>query len=543
MRFKRRKTLTAGWVLAAIVLYVLARMVTGPSYHWKSLDTWLAAYDAGPKAAVEADTAIRAIGSAAVPELLKLMRATNHFGPPHLARKRGVRINVKSGTVAPPAPTTVAYFTLNGATGMTTVFLPGSTNVGAILGLSRLGVGSPSIIFAGAGLITNRVPGNSSLAQIAVPGYAQTAAAMFVDRHTPFHFERRWIQSNQQWGNVLAAFQALGPLGEPAIPELARLIHGMNDGPPLPLRTNSILASSLLVPSQPFQIAPAEVFQFASRANSGGARLLAEDPYFGDWRPFAGQKFLDGDLAAWSLAAIGPKAVPALQALLADSNPIVRERAALALGLIGPGAEPAIPALLQSLDDWEPSVRIRAAEALGNMPRLPVLAMPVLIEAMDDTELSVRFQAGGCLAQFGPAASNAIPVLRTNFSSFTGLLRESAAVALSHISPEITAREILPALLQDLRDSKPFTRNLALAALAQFRDRPPAIIPPVIDALDDTDERVRRKAILLLGNFGSAARDAIPKLIVLTKNSNRQIRQDTTNALDKIEPAWRNLGK
>ena len=35
------------------------------------------------------------------------------------------------------------------------------------------------------------------------------------------------------------------------------------------------MAGSLLVPAQPFQIAPAPVFQFASRANSGGARLLA----------------------------------------------------------------------------------------------------------------------------------------------------------------------------------------------------------------------------------------------------------------------------
>ncbi len=170
-----------------------------------------------------------------------------------------------------------------------------------------------------------------------------------------------------------------------------------------------------------------------------------------------------------------------------------------------------------------------------------MLTIPLLIDLLKEEDFRTRFLAMNCLAQFDRTASDAVPALLTNFTTYWGLIRQSAAIAVSRISPERAADEVVPSLLLDLQDSKPLTRNRALETLAQLQDRPPGIIPVVSAALDDRDNRVQLKAILLLADLGPAAKEAVPKLIALTKNPDAQIRQESTAALNKIDPAWRNL--
>jgi len=73
-----------------------------------------------------------------------------------------------------------------------------------------------------------------------------------------------------------------------------------------------------------------------------------------------------GQLTVEAFAVIGPASVPALiEALETSDNRIVRERAAKALGLIGPGARGAIPGLMEAArGDSHGWVREAAAEAL-----------------------------------------------------------------------------------------------------------------------------------------------------------------------------------
>ena len=69
-------------------------------------------------------------------------------------------------------------------------------------------------------------------------------------------------------------------------------------------------------------------------------------------------------LAAHALTTVGPEAVPHLVAALDHPLPLVREKAAFALGQVGYSARSALPALERSLEDENPGVRKYARAAL-----------------------------------------------------------------------------------------------------------------------------------------------------------------------------------
>ena len=75
--------------------------------------------------------------------------------------------------------------------------------------------------------------------------------------------------------------------------------------------------------------------------------------------------------STWALLQIGPKsealvesALPVLTDSLANPLDFVRYEAAVALGDLGPSAEPALSALEAAASDQSPAVRRAAAEAI-----------------------------------------------------------------------------------------------------------------------------------------------------------------------------------
>lgn len=96
------------------------------------------------------------------------------------------------------------------------------------------------------------------------------------------------------------------------------------------------------------------------------------------------------------LGEIGDKrAVPFLVQQLNDTSPIVRERAAEALGHMR--CEEAGPPLIDALRDTAPQVRARAAQALGEMGCWD--ALPALSEARKDPEWVVRASANQAITE------------------------------------------------------------------------------------------------------------------------------------------------
>ncbi len=336
------------------------------------------------------------------------------------------------------------------------------------------------------------------------------------------------------------AFQALGPEGKSAIPDLIKLASapGTNSNPS---GTGSAAPVSFWKDQH---VIPIFAAQSSTYQASGRPVFPAPTPMF--YSGIAPQPFLcDGEIAAWSLAAIGAESVPPLIEMLTNSSPQVRVRAAVALGLTGKAAEPAVPDLIRMLSHPDTNVRRESADALGWIGQRPDLVVPALIGAFGDQE--VEYSAIIALGTMGEPASNAVPVLLKMLSDTTvDRTRDQyrichAALALSRISSEATRKQVIPFLISGMRNAEsPWSRNMTINTLMEMTNQPDLVIPTLLEAFESTDPGSRNSVIYGLGGFGPRAKAAVPKLVQFSRSSDTNLCRLATNALDKIEPGWRN---
>ena len=352
---------------------------------------------------------------------------------------------------------------------------------------------------------------------------------VWVEKHTPIRFHHMHAPASWDHWKAYLGFQALGPLGKPAIPELVKLAHK----PDATGRYSNLqgMKNMALV---------------AMIADTSSTYAAVDDPrrYQGGKALFISPFLEDGDIAARTLAAIGAGGVAPLVELLADPSPSLRVRAVLALGLAGAAAEQAVPTLIRTLNDPNLDVRIGAADALGGIARQPDLAIPALIAALTDPMEGVVYYAAVSLGEFREQATNAIPALLLDLRSPNYRNRDSAALALSKISRDVTAREVIPVLLRDLKGSPPQigagqSASMSLLTLGQMKDEADLVIPAIIEVTDNPNFCLmdRNNAVILLGGFGPAAMVAVPKLNSLTNDPDIQVREQAVRALQKIEPS------
>jgi HEAT repeat protein len=89
---------------------------------------------------------------------------------------------------------------------------------------------------------------------------------------------------------------------------------------------------------------------------------------------------------------------------------------------------------------------------------------------------------------------------------------------------------------QALNDPDAKVRKNALLKLGNIGPADEAVLPALLGALADADAGVRREAILALVKYGPGARKAIPRLTDLRKNDrDAQVRRYATRALEKLE--------
>jgi HEAT repeat protein len=155
-----------------------------------------------------------------------------------------------------------------------------------------------------------------------------------------------------------------------------------------------------------------------------------------------------------------------------------------------------------------------------------------------DADARVRTAALHALEQIGPAAATAL--LKGLNDSAAGI-RQAAAAALPRFSalPEGT----VPALVQALKDSDPRVRLAVLDALALLPVRAEvkkSAVPGLVERLKDRDARARRAAARALESIGPHAQAAVPGLIAALEDQAPEVRQAAVTALWRIEPAERN---
>jgi vesicle coat complex subunit len=92
-------------------------------------------------------------------------------------------------------------------------------------------------------------------------------------------------------------------------------------------------------------------------------------------------------------------------------------------------------------------------------------------------------------------------------------------------------------LIEQLKAPEPLTRLKAVRTLPERKDDAAQVVPALIEALKDEDAGVRRGAAFGLGSFGERGRDAIPALQAALRDRESDVRKAAGVALACIDPS------
>ena len=118
--------------------------------------------------------------------------------------------------------------------------------------------------------------------------------------------------------------------------------------------------------------------------------------------------------AATALALMGPDAEPAVAALaqaLESKNQQVVMQATVALSKIGPAAQPAVPQLKKLLSTKRPLICMVALRALGDIGPGSVAAVGGISALLAAGDENIRLESALALGQIGPASATRDPGL------------------------------------------------------------------------------------------------------------------------------------
>lgn len=233
----------------------------------------------------------------------------------------------------------------------------------------------------------------------------------------------------------------------------------------------------------------------------------------------------------------------------------VREAAVWALGMMGDPRGVII--LVQALHDPEPVVRESAARALGiikypNDTKKPIgrfedmtedrRAADALLKVIKDKEIGVRASAAAALANYGkPEVMKTLMGMLTDSSS---TIRAAAATGLGGCP----YMEVIPALIRLLRDDDFFTRLCAARSLGRLGDA--QALEPLLEMLHDTNASVRlntARALADLGQKGVGTNQfwyrAVDQLMTLgSTDSSEEVQAFAQEAVVRLQPRLTGTG-
>jgi HEAT repeat protein len=262
--------------------------------------------------------------------------------------------------------------------------------------------------------------------------------------------------------------------------------------------------------------------------------------------------------AADSLSQIGPAADAAVSALVnLLKDPRLGDRAAEALGGIGPRAAPAVPALAERVNAQKTPIRwsfIGALVSIGGPGAKAV--MPPLLRALQSGETRAYYNATLCLSALGPGAKEALPELMKKSDDLSacaiwsidpkngiqGYVLTSLTTdrtcdqwfAASHFQKmgawrKDVARAVAEALLDGkLPDLAPWAVDRIL------RGEAGAVLPVLRGALKSQAPETRRLGVVWLGRMGSDAKPALAELTKAQKDSDAGIREAASESIKQV---------
>ena len=236
--------------------------------------------------------------------------------------------------------------------------------------------------------------------------------------------------------------------------------------------------------------------------------------------------------AVQALGEFGPvakEAVPALVERLHEDRFHERKSIAFALAHIGPEAKEAVPALIDVLRNDNGDTRAAAAYALERIGPAAAPAVPALCQLLRTGDADDKRCAIGALGEIGPAAADGVALLVKELDSESnGGGRWKVADSLGKIGPK--AREAVPALVAAPRNPAASVRVSAAWALWRIDGRK----QPLLDALGEDLESIRKDAAIYLGRLGPEAKAAVPGLVKALEDEDKQVREAAAEALGLI---------
>jgi HEAT repeat protein len=110
-----------------------------------------------------------------------------------------------------------------------------------------------------------------------------------------------------------------------------------------------------------------------------------------------------------------------------------------------------------------------------------------------------------------------------------------AVAGCGQVAPTQVGGKPVSHWVQALQDRDPRVRKKAVDKLGNVGTADPAVVPALIAAVKDRDAGVRAEAVLRLLQLGPAARDAVPALTEAQKDRDPTVRAHAARALQRIQ--------
>jgi HEAT repeat protein len=263
-----------------------------------------------------------------------------------------------------------------------------------------------------------------------------------------------------------------------------------------------------------------------------------------------------------------------LKALLSDADPRVEHQAIDAIASLGPLGRTALPEVIEKLGSTDAEVRLAAVDLVGSYGEAAAAAVPALTALLDDPAPRQRTITAQSLGKLGKSAQPALDLLGSLLGAEQVEVREAAASALGSL--ELDAGVLRPHLAKALRDERPQVRRAAMRAIQRLGPQGAIFVPDIIALAEKKENRtsvermlrrfeaagpdarsvpelvsqlahkadgVRLLAIKFLALAGPRAREAIPALERLQKDSSAEIRKQAQAASERIKQEPRSAAR
>ena len=221
----------------------------------------------------------------------------------------------------------------------------------------------------------------------------------------------------------------------------------------------------------------------------------------------------DGEVrasVATALGAAGPyvseEPPPLLVATLKDQSSAARAATAQALARFPRGLDPVLAALIPLAAKDDGTVRQACIQALRDIKpsALSIAAIPALIEGLKNSDREIRFFAIKLLAEFGPQAKDAVPGLITVLNEPIGSDKSTAGGGRAFVTVFVGPAHEAATALGKIAPGTPQAAE-SIAALARVAS--------------GVAHQRRASAADALGEFGAAAKPAIPDLVKMLEEA------------------------